>query len=468
MTDGHIQEVPPYDGELEIVVLGAILQYRDAMGEVADILYDGIFYIPAHQDIYRACRGLYDKQRPIDSLTVMDELKKLDLLEEIGGPAYLSSLTDRIASAANLEYHCRILIQLAIRRDLHSLGYNMAKKAYDRALDVFDVLDEVGENLYKITSGNIKFGYTSISESTANMVKEIDRIKEAGKDITGIPTGYAALDKLTGGWQASDLIILAARPGMGKTSLALCLAKNAADLNIPIGIFSLEMTDRQLSQRLVSMDASINLERLRRADFEPGQYQDFLESSQRVSNLPIYLDDTPGLSLFDLRTKARKMKTKHDIQMVVIDYLQLMSGGRKSGRNREQEVSEISRGLKGLAKELNVPVIALSQLSRAVEIRGGTKRPQLSDLRESGSLEQDSDMVAFIYRPEYYQILEDEDGQSLKGVAEIIVAKHRNGSLRTVKLGFIGKYTKFFDPEIVIDLPENGVSEGEDIPWYKE
>jgi len=309
------------------------------------------------------------------------------------------------------------------------------------------LLDEAEQGLFNITQQNLSRGYESMGSLAAKALKQLEEMAEKEEGLTGVPTGFTELDRLTSGWQPSDMIIVAARPGMGKTSYTLALARNAAvDFKKPVAIFSLEMSNLQLVQRLISMEAEISGSKLRSGQLEDYEWQQLQSAIEKMSEVPIFIDDTPGINIFELRAKCRRLKMQHDIQMVIIDYLQLMTGGGESSKgNREQEISMISRSLKALAKELSVPVIALSQLSRAVETRGGSKRPMLSDLRESGAIEQDADIVSFIYRPEYYQILEDEEGQSLKGVAEIIVAKHRNGALKTVKLKFTDQFAKFTD-----------------------
>jgi len=367
-------------------------------------------------------------------------------------------LTNRVASAANIEYHARIISQKHIQRELIKVSTNIIRDAYEDTTDVFQLLDDAEQGLFKITENHLNRGYESMGTLASRALKNLEELSQREEGLTGVPTGFTDLDRLTSGWQPSDLIILAARPGMGKTSFVLALARNAAmDFNKGVAIFSLEMANVQLVQRLISMEAEISGSKLRSGQLEDYEWQQMNSVIEKMSEVPIFIDDTPGINVFELRAKCRRLKMQHDISMVIIDYLQLMTGGGENkGGNREQEISAISRALKGLAKELNVPVIALSQLSRAVETRGGSKRPQLSDLRESGAIEQDADIVSFIYRPEYYQILEDEEGNSLKGIGEVIIAKHRNGALDTVKLRFTDKFAKFSnldDPDFT-DLPD--------------
>lgn len=575
-------KVQPQALPLEEAVLGAVMLDKNALTIILDILQPDSFYLEAHQHIYRAMRRLFERSQPIDLLTVMEELKKSGDLEAVGGPAYLAELTHRVASAANIEYHSRIIAQKYIQRELIRVSTKTIRDAFEDTSDVFELLDEAEQGLYNIAQNNMSRGYESTGTLAGKMLKQIEELKGKKDGLTGVPTGFADLDRLTSGWQPSDLIIVAARPGMGKTGFVLSMTRNAAvDFKKPVALFSLEMASLQLVLRLVSMEAEISGSQLRNGQLDEEQWKRLHKSVERISEAPIFIDDTAGINIFELRAKARRMKLQHDIQLIIIDYLQLMSGGPDSGKgNREQEISSISRALKALAKELNVPVIALSQLSRAVETRGGTKRPQLSDLREcvtgdtmvyladgqmvpireivgkttevkswdaqtgtfspatseiawsvgekevfqltlesgkqikatsghrfysekgwlklselnesiqlgafseqgiewesvktiekagieevydltvpgshsfiangiishnSGAIEQDADIVSFIYRPDYYQIMEDENGQSLKGVAEIIIAKHRNGALDTVKLRFTDKFARFSD-----------------------
>ena len=441
--------VQPQAMPLEEAVLGAIMLDKNALTVVLDILRAESFYLEGHQLIYKAMLRLFERSQPVDLLTVTEELKKSGDLEMAGGPAYLVELTNRVASAANIEYHARIIAQKYIQRELISVSTKIIKDAFEDTTDVFQLLDDAEQGLFSIAQQNMSRGYDSMSSLAVKVRKQLDELRNREDGLTGVPTGFTDLDRLTSGWQPSDLVILAARPGMGKTSFVLSLAKNAAaEFEKGVAIFSLEMSSVQLAQRLISMEAEISGSKMRNGQLEDYEMQQLNSALERISEAPIFIDDTPGINIFELRAKCRRLKMQHDISLVVIDYLQLMSGGGENQKgNREQEISAISRALKGLAKELEVPVIALSQLSRAVEVRGGTKRPQLSDLRESGAIEQDADIVSFIYRPEYYQILEDEEGQSLKGVAEIIIAKNRHGALKTIKLKFIDEFARFSNLE---------------------
>ncbi|MCB0521225.1 MAG: replicative DNA helicase [Lewinellaceae bacterium] len=453
LSDYVFGKVQPQAVPLEEAVLGALMLDKDALPIVLDILRPESFYTEAHQLIYRAILKLFEKSHPVDLLTVTEELKKSGDLESIGNGYYLVELTSRVASSANIEFHARIVAQKHIQRELIKVSTQIIRDAYEDTTDVFTLLDDAEKGLFNVTQNNLSRQYESMGELASKTLKILEELKNKKDGLTGVPTGFTNLDRLTSGWQPSDLIIVAARPGMGKTSFTLSLARNAAiDFQKPVALFSLEMASTQLVQRLISMESEISATKLRSGKLEEYEWQQLHTTIERMSEVPIFIDDTPGINIFELRAKCRRLKMQHDIQMIIIDYLQLMSGGmegNRNGGNREQEISSISRALKGLAKELNVPIIALSQLSRAVEVRGGSKRPQLSDLRESGAIEQDADIVTFIYRPEYYQILEDETGQSLKGIAEIIIAKHRNGALDTVKLRFTDQFAKFSDLEDV-------------------
>ena len=430
-------KVQPQAIDLEEAVLGAIMLDKDALAIVLDILRPESFYTEAHQAIYKVMKTLFSKSEPIDLLTVTEALRKEGELEKIGGAYKLVELTNRVASAANIEY----------QRQLIHASTTIIRDAFEDTTDVFDLLDSAERQLFEITEVNLSKGVERMSALSTRLIKQLEELANQEGGLTGIPSGFTDLDTLTSGWQPSDLIIIAARPGMGKTSFVLSMARNASmDFGKGVALFSLEMSNIQLVQRLLSMESSISSHKLRTGKLTEADWKKLHKAVERMSEAPIYIDDTPGINIFELRAKCRRLKMQHDIQLIVIDYLQLMTGGTDRSRgNREQEVSSISRSLKALAKELNVPVIALSQLSRAVEMRGGTKKPQLSDLRESGSIEQDADIVSFIYRPEYYQITEDEEGNSLKSVAEIIVAKHRNGATDSVKLRFTEEYARFSD-----------------------
>ncbi len=449
-------KIQPQALDIEAAVLGAIMLEKDALIQVIDILKPESFYHPKHQLIYKSIIQLFDRSEPIDILTVVNQLRVNGELELAGGAFFVSELTATVNSAANIEAHTRIIQEQAIKRELITIASQIEKDAYEDTTDVFELLDKTEQNLYKVSEANIKKNFSDMRSILRSALAELESKRGHEGALTGVPSGFTQLDRLTSGWQRSDLIILAARPGMGKTAFVVSAMRNAAvDFNKPVAIFSLEMSSVQLVNRLICAEAELDSEKIKKGTLEEYEWQQLHHKIRKLESAPIYIDDTPALSIRELRTKCRRLKAKHGLEMIIIDYLQLMSGdssGKGNQGNREQEISAISRALKNLAKELSVPVIALSQLSRAVETRGGDKRPQLSDLRESGAIEQDADMVIFLYRPEYYKIDQDEMGNSLKGVGEVIVAKHRNGSLDSVFLKFIGKYTKFGDLEVNSDF----------------
>ncbi|TDQ18934.1 primary replicative DNA helicase [Algoriphagus boseongensis] len=456
-------KVPPQAVDLEMAVLGALMLEKDALTNVIDILKVESFYKESHKVIFQAILDLFTDSQPIDLLTVTSQLRKSGALEVAGGAFYITELTSKVASAANIEYHARIITEQAIKRDLIRISSEVQRDAFEETTDVFELLDKMEQNLFEISEKNIRKNYADMRSIMRDAILELEERKNQKDGLTGVPSGFTALDRVTSGWQKSDLVIIAARPAMGKTAFVLSVLRNAAvDHNKPVAIFSLEMSAVQLVNRLISSEAELDSEKIKKGSLQDHEWAQLVHKTAKLSKAPLFVDDTPALSILELRAKARKLKAQHDIQMIVIDYLQLMSGDSKSGGNggnREQEIASISRALKKIAKELNIPVIALSQLSRAVETRGGDKRPQLSDLRESGSIEQDADMVMFLYRPEYYGFTEDEGGASLMGVGEVIIAKHRNGSLENVKLRFIGRYTKFTDLDSGINYPSNQAGE---------
>jgi replicative DNA helicase len=440
-------KLPPQRLEMEAAVLGALMLEKDALTTVVDILKDRSFYKEGHQRIYKAISNLFDKSEPIDQLTVVQELREMGELEAAGGVGYVAGLTMHINSAANIEAHARVILEAAIKRELIRTATDILRDAYEETTDVFELLDATEKNIFQVSEDNMRKGVDSMQDLMVKAIKELEEKKHQKDGLTGVPTGFSALDRVTSGWQPSDLVIIAARPGMGKTAFVVSAMRNAAvDFKKPVAIFSLEMSSLQLVNRLISAEAELDSEKIKKGNLADYEWAQLNSKISALSSAPIFIDDTPALSIRELRAKCRRLKSQHDIQLIIIDYLQLMSGneGGKNG-NREQEIASISRALKGIAKELNIPVIALSQLSRSVETRGGDKKPQLSDLRESGSIEQDADMVIFLYRPEYYKITEDEMGNPTQGMGEVIIAKHRNGSLETVQLKFIGRFTKFAD-----------------------
>lgn len=445
--DTGLGKVPPQSVEMEEAVLGALMLERDALSTVIDMLHPESFYREAHQRIFAAIRTLFDQSEPIDLLTVQTELRRTGELETVGGAIYLASLTEKVNSAANIEAHARVVTENAIKREIISIATECQQRAFEDSTDVFQLLDQLEQGLFTISEKNIRKKTADMGSIMRMALEELEAKKHLKDGLTGVPAGFSALDRLTSGWQKSELIIIAARPGMGKTAFILSSCRNAAvEFGHGVAIFSLEMSSVQLVNRLISAEAELESEKIKKGNLSSHEWAQLHHRINRLTNAPIFIDDTPALSILELRAKCRRLKQQHDIQLVVIDYLQLMTGDTsKGGGNREQEIASISRALKNLAKELNVPVIALSQLSRAVETRGGDKKPQLSDLRESGSIEQDADMVMFLYRPEYYNITQDEAGNPVQGIGEVIIAKNRSGSLDTVQLRFIGKFTKFSD-----------------------
>ncbi len=441
---GEGGKLPPQALDLEEAVLGALMLEKGAVNDAIDVLKPSSFYKEAHQKIFGAIMELFQASEPIDILTVTNHLRSKGELDLVGGPVYISQLTNRVGSTANVEYHARIISEKHILRELIRISSTIIKKSFDDTTDVFDLLDKAETDLFSVTEGNIRRNYDSMSSIIQKAIDEIDAARKNSDGISGIPSGFANLDRVTSGWQRSDMIVLAARPGMGKTAFVLSMARNVAvQFNKPVAVFSLEMSSVQLVNRLIASETEISAEKLRKGNLEAHEYQQLHARIKKLTNAPIFIDDTPALSVFELRAKARKLKQTQDIDLIIIDYLQLMTAGSEGKGNREQEISTISRSIKTIAKELNVPIIALSQLSRSVETRGGDKRPMLSDLRESGAIEQDADIVTFIYRPEYYGLQEWEDGTPCHGQAEIVIAKHRNGSLENIKLKFIGHLAKF-------------------------
>lgn len=441
-------KVPPQAVDLEEAVLGALMLEQNALTTVIDILDASVFYKETHQVIYGAIHRLFAKSEPIDILTVTNELKSSGELELVGGAYFITQLTNRVASTANIEYHARIISQKFIQRELIRISSEIIKDAFEDTTDVFDLLDRAEKNLFAVSENNFRRDYDSMQSLVKDAISDIQAARDHEGNLRGIPSGFTDLDRITSGWQKSDLIILAARPGMGKTAFVLSMARNiAVDFNIPVAVFSLEMSSIQLVTRLISSETQLSADKLKKGNLESYEWEQLNAKIGKLVDAPLFIDDTPALTIFELRAKCRRLKAQHNIQMIIIDYIQLMSGGNDNKGNREQEISTISRSLKALAKELNVPIITLSQLNRSVETRGGSKRPILSDLRESGAIEQDADMVSFIYRPEYYKIDHDEQGNSTQGMAELIIAKHRNGALADIKMQFVAKYAKFLDYE---------------------
>ncbi|MEG2150694.1 MAG: replicative DNA helicase [Bacteroidaceae bacterium] len=451
----------PQARELEEAVLGALMIEKDAYSLVSEILRPESFYEHAHQLIYSAITDLAVRQEPVDILTVTDQLVKRGELEEVGGPFYITQLSGKVASSAHIEYHARIIAQKYLARELISFTSEIQTKSFDQTLDVDDLMQEAEGKLFEISQRNLKKDYTQINPVISEAYDLLQKASQRSDGLSGLESGFHALDRMTAGWQNSDLVIIAARPAMGKTAFVLSMAKNiAVNSKHPVALFSLEMSNVQLVNRLIVNVCEIPGEKIKSGQLAPYEWGQLDYKIKDLYDAPLYVDDTPSLSVFELRTKARRLVREHEVKIIIIDYLQLMNASGMAFGSRQEEVSTISRSLKGLAKELNIPIIALSQLNRGVESREGIegKRPQLSDLRESGAIEQDADMVCFIHRPEYYKIYEDEKGKDLRGMAEIIIAKHRNGATGDVLLRFKAEFARFQNPddEIIVPLPEEG------------
>ena len=428
-------------------MLGALMLEKDAYTVVCDILKPESFYDPSNQKIYAAIQSLGAAQQSIDMLTVTEKLRLMGELEAAGGPLRISELTSRVASGAHVEFHARIVAQKYLARELISFAATIEGKAFDESNDVDDLLQEAEGKLFEISQRNVKKDVTQIDPIIGQAIDQIQVAANRTSGLSGLQTGYHKLDQLTSGWQRSDLIIIAARPAMGKTAFVLSMAKNmAVNFNIPVAIFSLEMSNLQLVNRLISNVCELESQKIKSGQLTSIEWDQLMSRVKHLYSAPMYIDDTPSLSIFELRTKARRLVREHQVEIIIIDYLQLMNASGMKFGSREQEVSMISRSLKQLAKELNIPIIALSQLNRSVESRqtGDGKRPQLSDLRESGAIEQDADIVCFIHRPEYYaKSDQDASGNDIRGLAEFIVAKHRSGSVDDIKMRFKAKFARF-------------------------
>ncbi len=455
---GEYGRLQPQARDLEEAVLGALMIEKDAYSQVSEILRPESFYEHVHQLIYAAITDLAVKQEPVDILTVTEQLRKRGELEEVGGPFYIAQLSGKVASSAHIEYHARIIAQKFLARELISFTSEVQSKSFDETVDVDDLMQEAEGRLFEISQRNMKKDYTQINPVITEAYRLLQKAAARTDGLSGLESGFTQLDRITSGWQNSDLIIIAARPAMGKTAFVLSMAKNiAVNYGNPVAVFSLEMSNVQLVNRLIVNVCEIPGEKIKSGQLADYEWTQLDYKLKNLIDAPLYVDDTPSLSVFELRTKARRLVREHGVKIIIIDYLQLMNASGMSFGSRQEEVSTISRSLKGLAKELDIPIIALSQLNRGVESREGIegKRPQLSDLRESGAIEQDADMVCFIHRPEYYKIYQDDKGNDLRGMAEIIIAKHRNGATGDVLLRFKGEYAKFQNPDddLIVPLP---------------
>ena len=448
--DGRLQ---PQALELEEAVIGACMIERDAFGMISDYLKPESFYDTKHQRIFAAIRDLAAENSPVDILTVTEQLRKTGDLDFVGGPVAITELSRKVLSSAHIEYHARIIAQKALARELITYSSNIQRQAFDDSQDIAELMQQAEGQLFELSKTNMKKDFTQINPVIKEAYAMSQKAAARTDGLSGLTSGFKDIDRVTSGWQNSDLIIIAARPAMGKTAFVLSMARNmAVDHKIPVAMFSLEMSNVQLVNRLIVNVCEIPGEKIKSGQLAPYEWEQLDTKITELVDAPLYIDDTPSLSVFELRTKARRLVREFGVQIIIIDYLQLMNASGMSYNSRQEEVSTISRSLKGLAKELNIPIIALSQLNRSVENRVGndenkadSKRPQLSDLRESGAIEQDADLVAFIHRPEYYKIFKDQYGNDLKGVAEFIIAKHRNGSVEDVRMRFVGQYARFLD-----------------------
>ncbi|MCS6790305.1 MAG: replicative DNA helicase [Bacteroidia bacterium] len=460
--------VVPQAVEVEKALLGALLIEKDAIAKVIDLITPEVFYDPRHQRIYAAIRGIFDQGLPIDLLSVTEALKRAGTFKDVG-PYYLAELTLGVASSANAETYARILVEKYLLRQMIAISAEVTEKAFHEETDAFELLDMAENRLYELSQHHLRRSIQPAQRVLQETLSLLEKLRQRNQPLTGVPSGFPELDRMTAGWQKSDLIILAARPSMGKTAFALNIARHAALSGYATAIFSLEMSALQLMYRFISMEVEINSEALRTGQIPPDLWLALPQKLERLAQAPIYIDDTPSITIYDLRAKCRRLKAEKDIQLVMIDYLQLMGSVQKAP-TREQEIASISRSLKALARELDVPIIALSQLSRAVEMRGGDRRPQLSDLRESGSLEQDADVVIFLYRPEYYGILQDEEGNPTQGITEVLLSKQRNGPIGKVRLRFMSDYMRFLSLEATPSLlPSGGYtlsSRANDLPLH--
>jgi replicative DNA helicase len=448
-TRARSEKIPPQAVDVEQAVLGAMLLNKDAIGKAIEIIDKDCFYRDDHQKIFDVLVHLYDENEPVDIITVCEELASRKHLDEVGGRMYLLELTEKIGTTANIEYHCNIVLEKSTLRRLINTSTQIVSQCYDVSEEVDDLLDQAEQDIFNISEKRIKPGFVPIGDLLPHTFEAIEEYQKKGGIITGIPTGFIDLDYLTGGLQRSDLIVVASRPSMGKTSFCLCVAEHVAvEQQMTVGIFSLEMSKEQLVQRMLCSKARFSTHKMRTGKIGDHEYSSLAMAVGPLSEAPVFIDDSPSIGILQLRAKARRLRAQRNVGLIIVDYLQLMQGPRNV-ESRQQEISTISRSLKALAKELDVPVIAVSQLSRKVEDRGGDKRPMLADLRESGAIEQDADVVMFVYRPEFYEIEKFKDGTPTQGVAEIMVKKHRNGPTGDVKLTFLKDYARFENPEFI-------------------
>ncbi len=448
-SDG-VERLPPQAVEAEAAVLGAMLLEQDAISIVLEILDDTAFYREAHRKIYNAIIALYDRNEPNDLITISEELEKRQELDSVGGSFYVAGLVDSISTAANVEYHARIVLEKSLGRKLINVATQIASRAYESSENTADLLDEAEQMVFALSQRNARSGFTQLNPILHDTFENIEKLHEQDSTVTGVPTGFTRLDEMTAGFQRGDLVIIAARPAMGKTALCLNIVRHVAvEAQVGVGLFSLEMTSHQLAQRMLCSEARVDSHLMRTGRLPGDAWSNLSIAVGALATAPVYIDETPALSVTEMRSRARRLMSEHnDIGLLAVDYMQLMRGPNDA-ENRQQEISAISRNLKALAKELNVPIVALSQLSRAVETRGGDGRPQLSDLRESGAIEQDADVVLFIYRPARYGEGEEQE----ENHAEIIIGKQRNGPVGTVDLVFVDRFARFENPDLYHEDP---------------
>ena len=452
---GSEGRVPPQAVDVESAVLGAMLLDKESIAKAIEVLTPDAFYKPAHQTIFNAMIALFERSEPVDLITLTEELRRSGNLDKIGGEYYLIELSGRVSSAANVEYHAHIVLEKALMRQLISSSSEVISRAYSETEDALGLLDEAEQRIFDISEQRMKKSFITMNTAVHKTMDLLQSIHGKHSGVTGVPAGFTDLDNLTGGFQNSDLIIIAGRPSQGKTALVLSIARNASVLHdVPIGFFSLEMSAQQLVMRLMCAEAKVDAHKVRTGRLPEDEWKKLSMTVGRLYKAKIFIDDTPALSILELRAKARRLKAEHNVGMIVVDYLQLMQGARNA-QSREQEISGISRSLKALAKEINIPVVALSQLNRALEARSD-KKPALADLRESGAIEQDADVVIFVHRPEMYGIEKDTGtGDSTEGLAEIIIGKQRNGPTDTIRLQFFKQYARFenrlpFRPDVML------------------
>jgi replicative DNA helicase len=459
--------VPPQAVELEEAILGALMLEKDSIIAVQDVLNANAFYKETHQIIFKAIEDLSNSLNPIDLFTVTEKLKQNGQLKVVGGASFLAGLTQKVGSAAHVEYHSKIVAQKYVQRELIRASTEIQRRSYDESVDVTELIDFAEGEIFGVSEGHVQ---RTVQDSASILARTMEAIEEASKNegaFSGVPSGFVGIDRVTLGWQASDLVIIAARPAMGKTAFTLSMARNMAiDHAVPVAFFSLEMSATQLMMRLIVAESGLDSKSVKSGQLSPEQWRHLEQSIKPFQNAPLYIDDTPALSINEFRSKSRRLRSHNNVGLIIIDYIQLMTGSGDNRGNREQEVASISRTLKAIAKELNVPIIALSQLNRASELRGGSKKPQLSDLRESGAIEQDADIVAFIHRPDYYGLKVDENNMPLPaGLTEFIIAKHRNGATDTIRLKFRKEQARFLDMEDDFDMADSSMN-GSDISGY--